>query len=391
MTPEPCLEARVGARLLQSITISHIFGGTTMAGSIINLTRGMPPPEVFPTEDLVQCGEAALRRDPDVLLQYGRSPGYAPLREWLGQQYGVGPDQVLIGNSSLEIFSFVTQTLLRPGDRAFVESPSYDRSITLLRRAGAQVVGIPMEEDGMDMTVLEEELKQGLPALMYLITDFHNPTGITTSLEKRRRLAALAEEHGFWIAEDSPYRLLRYGGQDVSTLWSLAPERVVHMSSFSKVLAPGLRLGYVLGPAEAIATLVKWAVDTYIGPVFPTQGMVYEYCRRGLLEPNIERLKEVYRPRLQVALSALGRHVPEATWPRPEGGFYVGVTVPEGGDMASLLVRAEGAGLRLSDGRGFFPNPPDGNRFLRIPFCSVTPEEIEEGVSRLARLLKNNP
>lgn len=362
-----------------------------MAGSIINFTRGMPPPEVFPTEDLVQCGEAALRRDPDVLLQYGRSPGYAPLREWLGQQYGVGPDQVLIGNSSLEIFSFVTQTLLRPGDRAFVESPSYDRSITLLRRAGAQVVGIPMEEDGMDMTVLEEELKQGLPALMYLITDFHNPTGITTSLEKRRRLAALAEEHGFWIAEDAPYRLLRYGGQDVSTLWSLAPERVVHMSSFSKVLAPGLRLGYVLGPAEAIATLVKWAVDTYIGPVFPTQGMVYEYCRRGLLEPNIERLKEVYRPRLRVALSALGRHVPEATWPRPEGGFYVGVTVPEGGDMASLLVRAEGAGLRLSDGRGFFPNPPDGNRFLRIPFCSVTPEEIEEGVSRLARLLKNNP
>jgi len=358
-----------------------------MAEPIINLTRGMPPVEVFPAEDLIRCGEAALRRDSDVLLQYGRSPGYAPLREWLGQQYGVGPEQILVANSSMEIFAFITQTLLQPGDRAFVESPSYDRFITLLRRAGTQVVGIPVEEDGLDMTVLAEELKQGPPVLIYLITDFHNPTGITTSLEKRRRLAALAEEYGFWIAEDSPYRALRYEGQDVPTLWSLAPERVLHMSSFSKVLAPGLRLGYMVGSVEAIATLVKWAVDTYIGPVFPTQGMVYEYCRRGLLKPNIERLKEVYRPRLQATFSALEKYLPQATWTRPEGGFYVGVTLPGGSDMASLLAQAGKAELKLSDGRGFFPSPADGNRFLRIPFCGVTPEEIEEGISRLARIL----
>ncbi|MBM4466769.1 MAG: PLP-dependent aminotransferase family protein [Chloroflexi bacterium] len=358
-----------------------------MTQPIINLTRGMPPPEVFPTEDLIECAEAVLRRDSDVLLQYGRSPGYVPLRQWLGQQYGVGPEQVLIGNSSMEIFAFITQTLLQPGDRAFIESPSYDRSITLLRRAGAQVVGIPLEEDGPDLTALEDELKQGAPVLIYVITDFHNPTGITTSLEKRRRLAALAEEYGFWIAEDAPYRALRYKGQDVPTLWSLAPERVLHMSSFSKVLAPGLRLGYVVGPAEMIATLAQWAVDTYIGPVFPTQGMVYEYCRRGLLEPNIERLKEVYRPRLQATFSALEKHLPQATWTRPEGGFYVGVTLPEGIEMVSLLARAGQAGLKLSDGRGFFPNSSNGDRFLRIPFCSVTPEEIAEGVSRLARIL----
>ncbi len=358
-----------------------------MVEPIINLSRGIPPPEVFPIEDLIQCGEAALRRDPNVLLQYGRSPGYAPMREWLGQQYGVGPDRILIGNGSMEVLSFTIQTLLRPGDRAFVESPSYDRAIALLRRSGAQVAGIPLEEDGPDLNFLEEELKQGPPVLMYLIMDFHNPTGITTSLEKRRRLAALAGEYGFWMVEDSPYRPLRYRGQDVPTLWSLAPERVLHTSSFSKVLAPGLRFGYVVGPAEAIARLVEWAIDTYIGPVFPTQGIVYEYCRRGLLEPNIERLKEVYRPRLQAALSALEKHLPQASWTLPEGGFFVGVTLQEGGDMASLLARAEQAGLKFSDGRGFFPNPADGNRFLRIPFCSVTPEEIEEGMGRLARIL----
>ncbi len=358
-----------------------------MTQSIINLTRGVPPPEVFPTEDLIQCAETALRRDPNVLFQYGHSPGYTPLREWLAQRYGVEPDQIFTANSSLEAFAFITQTLLQPGDRAFVESPSYDRSITLLRRAGAQVVGIPLEEDGVNLAVLEDELQKGVPSLMYLITDFQNPTGLTTSLEKRKRLATLAEEYGFWIAEDAPYRALRYAGQDVPTLWSLAPTRVLHMSSFSKVLAPGLRLGYVVGPAEVITTLVRWAIDTYIGPVFPTQGMVYEYCRRGLLKPNIERLKEVYRPRLQATFSALEKYLPHTTWTRPEGGFFVGVTLPEGSDMASLLARAGKVGLKLSDGRGFFPNPADGDRFLRIPFCSVTPEEIEEGISRLASIL----
>ena len=160
------------------------------------------------------------------------------------------------------------------------------------------------------------------------------------------------------------------------------------MSSFSKVLAPGLRLGYVVGPANMIAKLARWAVDTYIGPVLPTQGMVYEYCRRGLLEPNVERLKKVYHPRLQTAFSALEKHVPQATWTQPEGGFYVvGVTLPEGIDMVTLLARAEKVRLKLSDGRGFFPNPSDGNHFLRLPFCSVTPEEIEEGMLRLARIL----
>jgi len=343
--------------------------------------------EAFPTEELIQCSEAALRRDPNVLLQYGRSPGYAPLREWLGQQHGVGPDQILIGNSSLEVFTFITQTQLKPGTRAFVESPSYDRAITLMRRSGAEVVGIPMEEDGPDLAILEDELKKGMPALMYLIADFQNPMGVTTSLEKRKRLAALVQEYGFWIVEDAPYRALRYWGQEIPALQSLAPTRVLHMSSFSKVLAPGLRLGYVIGPADMIAELAQWAIDSYIGPVLPTQGMVNEYCRRGSLERNIEQLKELYRPRLQATLAALEDHLPHATWSKPEGGFFVGVTLPEGTDVEGLRARAREAGLKLADGRSFFPHPTDGNRFLRIPFCSLTPEEIKEAMSRLARLL----
>jgi len=355
--------------------------------TILDLTRGVPPVEAFPLDELACCAEAALRRDSNALLQYGRSPGYAPLRAWLAEQYGVRPAQVFTGNSSLEIFWFVIQTHLQPGARVFVESPSYDRALTLLRRAGAQIVGIPMEDDGLNLQVLEDELERGTPALLYVIADFQNPTGITTGLDKRKRLAALAEEYGFWIVEDAPYRHLRYVGQEVPTIWSLAPSRVLHVSSFSKVLAPGLRLGYLVGPTQPVAALAAWAVDTYIGPVFPTQGLVYEYCLRGLLEPNIGRLRTVYHPRLLAALSGLDKHLAGATWATPEGGFFVGVTLPDGSDVAALRVRAERAGLRLSSGQDFFPTAAEGMRFLRIPFCSLTPEEIEEALSRLACLL----
>jgi 2-aminoadipate transaminase len=358
-----------------------------MAEKTINLTRGMPPVEVFPTEDLIRCSNAALRNDGAVLLQYGRSPGYKPLRELLAAQYGTALEQVLIGNSSLEILYFASQLLLKPGARAFVEAPSYDRAITLLRRAGAEVIGIPLQDDGIDVDALEEECRRGAPTLLYAITDFQNPMGITMSLAKRQRLVELARRYDFWVLEDAPYRALRFYGDDVPTVWSLAPERVLHMSSYSKILAPGLRLGYVLGPAEFIARLAAWAVDTYIGPVFPTQGMVYEYCRAGLLAPNIEMLNRLYCQRLEATLAALQDHLPGAHWSLPEGGFYVGVWLPEGADVASLLPRADAAGVKITDGRGFFPVPDDGRRFLRVPFCSVTPEDMAEAIGRLAELL----
>jgi 2-aminoadipate transaminase len=358
-----------------------------LATSTINFTRGMPPVETFPTEALIRAAESALRNDPAVLLQYGRSPGYLPLRELLGGWYGVGPDQVLVGNSSLEIVDFIARTKLGPGKRAFVESPSYDRTITTFRRVGAEVIGIPLLADGVDLEAMERALQAGPPALFYTVSDFQNPMGVTTSLAKRQQIAAWAEQYGFWVVEDAPYRRLRYWGEEVPTLYSLAPEHVFHLSSFSKTLAPGLRLGYAVATSEAIAGLAAFAVDTYIGPVLPSQGIVFEYCRAGLLEPNIEALKVLYGPRLKATYAALAQYMPQATWSHPEGGFFVGVTLPEGADMADLMPKAADAGVKLSDGRGFYPNPADGNRFLRIPFCSVTPDDIFAGIARLAELL----
>ncbi|HHY88946.1 MAG TPA: PLP-dependent aminotransferase family protein [Chloroflexi bacterium] len=357
---------------------------------MINLTRGVPPVDVFPTEDLISAAERNMRADGKTVLQYVQAPGYRPLLEWLAQDNGVKPEEVFMGNSSLEIFAFLTTVLLKPGLRAFVESPSYDRANLLLQRSGAEVVPIPLEVDGVDLNAFEAELKRGAPTLFYIIADFQNPMGTTTSLAKRQKIAEWARQYNFWIVEDSPYRPLRYFGEDIPSLRELAPERVLQLSSFSKILAPGLRMGYVIGDAAVIKSVTKYANNTYIGPVTPTQGMVYEYLKAGLLPANLEKLRNLYRPRLKAMLDAIDRYLPGTTFPRPEGGFFIGVTLPEGTKMDVLLPRAAEAGLKLTDGRGFYINPAEGERFLRLPFCSLTPEEIEDAMKALQPVIYEN-
>jgi DNA-binding transcriptional MocR family regulator len=292
-----------------------------------------------------------------------------------------------MGNSSLEIMNFLCQLELKPGVRVFVESPTYDRANTLMRRYGANVVGVPIEPDGMNLEVFEKELKKGTPAFVYIIADFQNPMGVTTSEAKRKQIAVWAQQYNFWVVEDAPYRHLRYHGKDVPTILSFANDRVLHMASYSKLLAPGLRLGYMVGPEVMITKIVKFAQDTYIGPVLPTQGMVFEYLNKGLLPPNIEKLKKLYGPRLDATLAALDKHIPGTIIARPEGGYYVSLNLPKGNTMDKLLSRAEGVGLKLTDGRGFFLNPTDGDRFLRIPYCLISPAEMEEAIKRVASIL----
>jgi DNA-binding transcriptional MocR family regulator len=353
----------------------------------ITLTRGVPPAEALPGDQIAECAASIIREDPTVLLSYGSTMGYLPLREWLAKSHCVAVGQVLVSNGSLQIMGFLTRTLLAPGDTVFVESPSYDRAVTIFRGYGAKLVGIPLKTDGIVIEDLEKALTVHRPKLVYVIPDFQNPAGVTTSLAKRKRIVELAEKHGFWIAEDVPYRRLRYQGADEPTFLSLAPERTLQLSSFSKLLSPGVRAGYVIGPADAIAKLAKTAEDTYITPSLPSQGIVYEYCRRGWLEPNIARLKELYRPRLEATLSALASELPEADFMRPEGGYFVGVNLPPGISNATLLARAKAAALALTDGDGFFLEPP-ARTFVRIPFCGVSPTDIREGIARLAAIVK---
>lgn len=360
-----------------------------MQNHIINLTRGVPPAEVFPIDEIQACLATALKRDGGQVLTYNFVPGYAPLRQILAERMGVPVDQIFTGNGSLEIVNFLSVVFLQPGDCAFTESPTYDRANTLFKRTGAAMVGIPMDADGVNLDALEKALKRRAPKLFYTITDFHNPLGTVTSLEKRQQVARWAEEYDFIVIEDSPYRLLRYQGEDVPTLYSLAPERVVHLSSVSKLLAPGLRVGWATGSAQIIGKLVKWGIDSTLASPSPTQAIVYEYMHAGLFDVNIERLKQVYAPRLAALASAIDNTMPDVIYPKPDGGFFIGLTLPEGNSMDQLMKDAAEVGLKITDGRAFFANPADGERFLRIPFCTLPPDEIEAAVQRLAGIVRH--
>jgi DNA-binding transcriptional MocR family regulator len=224
------------------------------------------------------------------------------------------------------------------------------------------------------------------------VPDFQNPAGLTTSLEKRRAIVELANRHGFWVIEDVPYRRLRYRGESVPLLREIDPARIITLSSFSKLLSPGMRVGYMVAPATLVEAVTKLAEDTYLSPVLPTQAVVAQYIQRGWLAPNIERLKQLYRPRWEAMTGAIGRYLPGVEASAPDGGFFVSVTLPADVNSAGLVARAKERGLILTPGQPFFADPdsgtaPDGERFVRLPFCAVTPEQIDEGVRRLASLL----
>ena len=362
-----------------------------MADRIV-FTRGVPPPEAFPTEELGACFDVAVRENPDVVLQYGQQPGYTPLREELAGEYGVSLQEILIGNGSLQLQDLVSSYLVKPGAAVYTEQPSYDRAIKTFRRRGARTVGIPLEEDGISVERLEAALGREVPAFLYLVPDFQNPAGATLSLEKRRRVVELADLYGFWVIEDIPYRKLRYQGEDVPLLREIDPSHVITMSSFSKLLSPGMRVGFMISPEHHIREVTALGEDTYLSPVLPTQAAVAEYLRRGLLGPNVERLKELYTPRWKAMSGAVRRELPGARAFIPSGGFFVSVMLPEDANTEDLVGRAEDVGLVLTPGAAFFADPDeggeaDGERFVRLPFCAVTPEQIEEGVRRLAGLL----
>lgn len=353
---------------------------------MINFTRGVPADESYPVEELAEAAAAAIRSDGVAALRYGASLGYPPLRTWLAEWFGVEVDQVLVGNGSLQIVEFMAMAWLRPGDVVLTEVPTYDRTITTLRRHGIQVVGVPVEADGPNIEQLERTLSRHRPKLFYVIPDFQNPSGATCALEKRRRIAALASEHEFLIVEDAPYRLLRYRGEPLPSLHELAPLQTVHMSSFTKLLAPGVRMGFAVARADRIAALAKAAEETYIAPNHLAHAITYEWCRRGLLPPQIERLKQLYAPRLEACLAALDRHLPGVEATRPDGGFFLSVTLPEGVSTTEARRRAAEIGLNLADGQAFFPDG-GGERFLRLPYCGLAPAEIDEGIRRLAEVV----
>jgi len=323
------------------------------------------------------------------MLQYGPSRGFEPLRQWLAEWQRVEVDRVITANGSLQLIEFLCLHMIKPGDLVFTESPSYDRTLGLLRRHGARVVGIEMEPDGPNIDVLESALKKAVPKFFYLIPDFQNPAGATCSGPKRRQIVELANKYNLLLVEDAPYRMLRYRGTEEPTLYELAPERTLHMSSFTKLIAPGVRCGFMLGDPSILGKLAKVAEDTYISPGYVAQAITWEWCRRGLLPPQIERLKKLYAPRLDACLAGIASYMPDAKATKPDGGFFISLTLPEGVSTTAVRAQANSKGLNLADGLAFFPEG-GGERFIRLPFCALSPKEIDDGVKRLSEAVKES-
>jgi 2-aminoadipate transaminase len=341
----------------------------------ISFARGIPAPDCIPVDELADCAREAIERDGATVLSYGPVGGYQPLREWLAERHGVEPDRVLVTNGSLQGIAFLADRFA--GARVLVESPTYDRPLKLLAARGADVTAVAMDDEGLDLDVLAQELAEGpKPAFLYTIPTFQNPSGRTLSAERRQGLVELARRHELLVLEDDPYGLVRFEGAAPPTLFELdGGERVVYSSSFSKTIAPGLRVGYFVLPQALDRELEALAVSTYITPVLLGQATVFEFLRRGSFEPNLERVRGLLRARRDAMLEALELELPTATWSRPEGGYFIWLELPR------EAVEVPGVSYVKGTDFGGAPNT------ARLAFSYVSPDEIRTGVQRLAAIV----
>ena len=304
----------------------------------ISLARGAPSLDIIAVDDLRAAADRAFEKDPAGAFSYGTSAGYMPLVKWIAERQGVEPDQVLATNGSMQADAFLFQALVEPGDVVVVEAPTYDRTLLALRQMGAEVLAIPLEADGIDVEALEQALEGGArPKLAHVIPNFHNPAGCTLSLKKRERLVELAAQYDFVLFEDDPYVELRFAGEELPTMLSMDEAgKVVYASSFSKTVCPGIRVGYLAGPAELIGQTRKLATSTYISPSMVSQSIVAEFCASGAIDRSIETVKSALLERRDALCQALEADLPEAEFVVPEGGYFLWIDLPEGTDVARI-------------------------------------------------------
>jgi len=349
----------------------------------ISFARGVPSLDIIDVDGLRDAAVRAFETDPGGATAYGTAVGYPRLRAWIAERHGVEPDRVLVTNGSLQADAFLFDHLVEAGDEVVVESPTYDRTLLSLRHRGARVHAVDLQPDGIDTAALGRLLGAGANIrLAHVIPNFQNPAGYTLSLEKRRELVELARRHGFHILEDDPYIELRFGGEALPTMLSMDPDHVVYASSFTKTVCPGVRVGYLIGPAELISAIAKLATNTYISPGMAAQAIVYEFSASGALERSIETVKAALAERADVLCQALSRELPDAAFVAPQGGYFLWVTLPHGTDVDALFGAAADRGVAFVKGSDFLLE--GGENTLRLAYSGVTLPEIEEGVRRLA-------
>src|SRR3954454_5495488 len=356
---------------------------------VISFARGAPSLDIVDVEGLKAAATRAFDRDPAGTTAYGTAVGYAPLREWIANKHGVDTSQVIVTNGSMQADAFLFETLVKPGDAVVVEKPTYDRTLLNLRGRGADVRMVSLDTDGIDVAELESLLRDEAvrPTLAHIIPNFQNPAGYTLSQPKREALLRLAAEFGFVIFEDDPYVEIRFSGEPLPTMLSQDTSgAVVYASSFSKTVCPGIRVGYLVGPAERIAEIQRLATNTYISPNMVAQSLVYEFCSSGSIDQSIATVAAALSRRVEKLTAALERELPHARFQAPEGGYFMWVELPEGTDVARVFEEAGQRGVAFVKGTDFLLE--GGENTMRLAYSGVTEDQIDEGVSRLAEAVR---
>ena len=362
--------------------------------SIYSFAGGYPSAETFPLEEIGRTMSEVISKYAGKAFQYGATQGVMELREAVAQRYGVSVDRVQITSSSQQGIDVCTRVLVDPGDVILTSNPSYLGALQSFRSYRADVRGVSHNPDidGFRRdyeTVLAQVKAEGKKVkFLYMIPDFQNPSGETLTLEERQMLVGLAAEHDFLIVEDSPYRELRYEGEDVPTMYSIDPDRVIHLGSFSKIFAPGFRLGWAIANPEILDKIYVCKQSLDLCPPIFDQYVAAEFLSSGRLDENLKKSIELYKGKRDLLLGLLELHMPEGvTWTHPEGGLFLFLTMPEGFDAVKFYDTALDAGVAYVAGEFFHPDR-SGKNTMRMNFSFMSPERITEGVKLLAELLR---
>jgi 2-aminoadipate transaminase len=382
-------------RRMRRSTIREILKLMARKG-IISFAGGLPAPDLFPIEHFTTAMQDALTQDGPSALQYDVTEGYAPLKEflcaWLGQR-GIrcGPENLMLTNGSQQALDLVGKIFINPNDKILVEDPTYLGAIQAFDPYEARYVSTPLEPEGPRIADFKRNLERHSIKFAYFVPTFQNPSGITMTLERRRTVLRLLKAKSLWAIEDDPYGFLRFSGTAVPSLYQLANGRgVVYMSTFSKILSPGIRLGFVVAQPDLIQSLVlaKQAAD--LQPNTLIQRAVYHYCRRGYLDEHIPKIIEAYGNRAEWMMQAMKREFPKSVqWIRPEGGMFIWVKLGEGLSATRIFKKAVDKNVAFVTGTVFHPNG-GGDDTLRLNFTNSNQQQIDEGIRRLGEVLNES-
>ncbi len=389
-------EARLAKRTqgMKSSVIRDLLK-VAMQPDMISFAGGLPAPDFFPIREFEEACRHVLQHEGQVALQYGPSEGYAPLKQFLAEKmskYGilVELDNILITNGSQQGLDLIGKVFVDPDACVICSRPTYLGALQAWNAYQARYCTIPLDDEGMCI----DELPAILDAdhghrFVYVLPNFHNPAGITLPLERRERLVEIARQYDLVIIEDDPYGELRYEGEDVTPIFRLAPERTLYLSTFSKTLAPGIRLAWIVAPKPIIAKLVqaKQGADLHTGTF--VQMVANDICQRGFLRQHVKRLCEIYHQRRDAMLDALAEHMPEeVSWPHPQGGLFLWVRTSDRINTRDFLEKATAAKVAFVPGFAFYPGDSGGLHSMRLNFSYAKEEVINEGIYRLGVAMK---